>query len=91
LTEIKKAIDNTTTTTTVGTVGSMDVLAMNQTAFEARTHIEQACTAIQNNNTQGALTDLNLAIKSIDNILGNLTSTTTVGANQTSTTATTGR
>jgi hypothetical protein len=79
------------TTTTVGTAGSMNVLAINQTALEARTHIEQACTAIQNNNTQGALTDLNLAIKSIDNILGNLTSTTTAGANQTSTTATTGR
>jgi hypothetical protein len=79
------------TTTTVGTAGSMNVLAINQTALEARTHIEQACTAIQNNNTQGALTDLNLAIKSIDSILGNLTSTTTAGANQTSTTATTGR
>jgi hypothetical protein len=35
--------------------------------------------------------DLNLAIKSIDNILGNLTSTTTAGANQTSATATAGR
>jgi hypothetical protein len=86
------SIGTNDTTTTVGTAGSMNVLAINQTAFEARTHIEQACTAIQNNNTQGALTDLNLAIKSIDNILGNLTSTrTTAGANQTSTTATTGR
>jgi hypothetical protein len=68
------------------------VLALNQTAFHARTHIEEACTAIQNNNTQGALTDLNLAIKSIDNILSNLTlTTTTARANQTSAAATTGR
>jgi hypothetical protein len=86
------SIGTNDTTTTVGTAGSMNVLAINQTAFEARTHIEQACTAIQNNNTQGALMDLNLAIKSIDNILGNLTSTTTTaGANQTSATATAGR
>jgi hypothetical protein len=53
------------------------MLAINQTAFQARTQIEEACTAIQNNDTQGALMDLNLAIKSIDNIVGNLTSTTT--------------
>jgi hypothetical protein len=81
-------------TTTVGTAGSMNVLAINQTAFQARMHVQEACAAIQNNDTQGALTDLNLATKSIDNILSNLTSTTTTtaGANQTSTTdATTGR
>jgi hypothetical protein len=88
------SIGSDDTATTVGTTGSMNVLAINQTAFQARTHVQEACTAIQNNDTQGALTDLNLAIKSIDNILSNLTSTTTTtaGANQTSTTdATTGR
>jgi hypothetical protein len=76
------------TTTMGGSTGSMNVQAINQTALEARTHVQEACTAIQNNDTQGALTDLNLATKSIDNILGNLTSTetTTTGANQTSTT-----
>jgi hypothetical protein len=75
-------------TTTVGTAGSMNVLVINQTAFQARMHVQEACAAIQNNDTQGALTDLNLATKSIDNILSNLTSTTTTtaGANQTSTT-----
>src|SRR5919108_972422 len=75
-------------TTTVGTAGSMNVLVINQTAFQARMHLQEACAAIQNNDTQGALTDLNLATKSIDNILSNLTSTTTTtaGANQTSTT-----
>jgi hypothetical protein len=81
-------------TTTVGTAGSMNVLVINQTAFQARMHVQEACAAIQNNDTQGALTALNLATKSIDNILSNLTSTTTTtaGANQTSTTdATTGR
>jgi hypothetical protein len=76
------------TTTIGGSTGSMNVQAINQTAFEARTHVQEACTAIQNNDTQGALTDLNLATESIDNILGNLTSTkttTTTGSNQTST------
>jgi hypothetical protein len=79
----------TNDTTVGGSTGSMNVQAINQTALEARTHVQEACTAIQNNDTQGALTDLNLATKSIDNILGNLTSTettTTTGANQTSTT-----
>jgi hypothetical protein len=46
------------------------MLAISQTAFQARTQIEEeeAYTAIQSNDTQGALMDLNLAIKSIDNI-----------------------
>ena len=52
------------------------MLAINQTAFQARTQIEQACTAIQNNDTQVALIGLNLAIRSTDNIVGNLTTTT---------------
>ena len=50
------------------------MLAISQTAFQARTQIEEASTALQDNDTQGALMDLNLAIKSIDNIIGNLTS-----------------
>jgi hypothetical protein len=82
------SIGTNDTTTIGGSTGSMNVQAINQTALEARTHVQEACTAIQNNDTQGALTDLNLATKSIDNILGNLTSTettTTTGANQTST------
>jgi hypothetical protein len=53
------------------------MLAINQTAFQARTHIEEAYTAVQDNDTQGALMDLDLAIKSIDDIIGNLTSSTT--------------
>ena len=52
------------------------MLAINQTAYQARTQIEQACTASQNNDTHGALVDLSLAMKSVDNIVGNLTSTT---------------
>jgi hypothetical protein len=39
----------------------------------------EAYTAIQNNDTQGALMDLSPAMKSIDNIVDNLTSTTTAG------------
>ena len=54
------------------------MLAISQTAFQARTQIEEeVCTAIQSNDTQGALMELNLAIKSIDNIIGKLTSRTT--------------
>ena len=53
------------------------MLAINQTAFQARTQIEEACTAVQDNDTQGALMDLDLAIKSVDDIIGNLTSSTT--------------
>ena len=55
------------------------MLAINQTAFQARTQIEEAytATAIQDNDTQGALMDLDLAIKSVDDIIGNLTSSTT--------------
>jgi hypothetical protein len=55
------------------------MLAINQTAFQARTQIEEAYTAVQDNDTQGALMDLDLAIKSIDDIIGNLTSSTTAG------------
>jgi hypothetical protein len=43
----------------------------------SRTQIEEACTAVQDNDTQGDLMDLDLAIKSIDDIIGNLTSSTT--------------
>jgi hypothetical protein len=53
------------------------MLAINQTAFQARTQIEEAYTAVQDNDTQEALMDLDLAIKSIDDIIGNLTSSTT--------------
>ena len=53
------------------------MLAINQTAFQARTQIEEAYTAVQDNDTQGALMDLDLAIKSFDDIIGNLTSSTT--------------
>lgn len=69
-------IDNNTA---VDSAGSANMLSIKQTASQARTQIEEACTAIQNNDTQGAIMDLNIALKSIDNIVGNLTSTTTAG------------
>ena len=51
------------------------MLVISQKAFQARIQIEEeACTAIRSNDTQGALMELNLAIKSTDNIIGNLTS-----------------
>ena len=57
------------------------MLAINQTTFQARTQIEEAYTALQDNDTQGvALMHLDVSIKSIDDIIGNLTaSTTTAG------------
>ena len=70
------------------------MLTINQAAFQARTYVQNACTAVQNNDMQGALMHPDLATKSIDDILSNLTSTTSAsGANRTSTTsgATAGR
>ena len=55
------------------------MLAINQTAFQARTQIEEAYTAVQDNDTRRAINDLGLAIESIDDIIGNLTATTTAG------------
>jgi hypothetical protein len=56
------------------------------TTLEVRMHIEQACIALQNNDTQGALMELNLAL----NALGggstqgnNVTTATTAGGNAT--------
>lgn len=52
------------------------MLAINQTAFQEQ--IEEPHTAIQDNDTQGgALMHLDVSIKSIDDIIGNLTSSTT--------------
>ena len=54
------------------------MLAINQSAFQARTQIEEAYTALKDNDTQGgALMHLEVSIKSIDDIIGNLTSSTT--------------
>ena len=54
------------------------MLAISQTAFQARTQIEEAYTALQDNDTQGgALMRLDVSIKSTDDIIGNLTSSTT--------------
>jgi hypothetical protein len=62
---------------TASTAGSINAPSINQTAFQVRMHIEDACMAIRNNDSTGALKDLDLAIKSIDNsILTKQTSTT---------------
>jgi hypothetical protein len=51
--------------------------ASNKPDSISRTQIEEACTALQDNNTQEALMDLDLAMKPIDDIIGILTSSTT--------------
>jgi hypothetical protein len=53
------------------------MLAISQTPFQARTQIEEACAALQDNDTRRAINDLTLSIKSIDDLLRNLTSSTT--------------
>jgi hypothetical protein len=72
---------NATSSTTGGATGGNQ-----STTSEVRMHIEQACIALQNNDTQGALIELNLAL----NALGggstqgnNVTTATTAGGNAT--------
>ena len=62
---------------TASTSGSINAPSINQTAFQVLMQLEHACMAIRNNDSTGALKDLDRAIKSIDNsILTNQTSTT---------------
>jgi hypothetical protein len=42
--------------------------AGNQSILEVRMHIEQACTAAQNNDIQGVLTNLTLALNALANV-----------------------
>jgi plastocyanin len=56
-----------------GVTGTMDVAAINQSTAPALRYTEQANTAIQNNDTQGASRNLNLALNELENIKGNLT------------------
>ena len=59
------------------------------TTSEVRLHIEEACTALQNNDTQSALMHLNLAINALGGgAEGNMTTTTE--GNATTTGVTTG-
>jgi hypothetical protein len=55
----------------------------NQSTSEARSHIEQACMALQNNDIQGALMELNLALNAL--VSSNVT-TTAGGGNATNAT-----
>jgi hypothetical protein len=51
----------------------MNMGVINQSTAQAIRYAEQANTAIQNNDTQGASRDLNLALNELENIQGNLT------------------
>jgi hypothetical protein len=70
--------DNATSGTAGGAAGKNQ-----STTSEIRMYIEQACISLQNNDTQGALVQLNLAL----NALGG---GSTQGSNTTTTTTTTG-
>ena len=61
------------------TAGGNATGTASQAVSEVRFHIEEACKALQSNDTQGALMHLNFAMMSLDNVQGNLTSTTTAG------------
>lgn len=70
---------NTTTAGSATTTGNATTKAASQAASEARMHIEEACMALKNNDTQAALMHLNLATMSLDNVQGNLTATIRAG------------
>ena len=77
---------NSTTTGNATTMGGGNMTTTanatspaSQAASDTRGHIEEACKALQKNDTQGALMHLNLALTSLDNVQGNLTSTSTAG------------
>ena len=55
----------------------------NQSTSEARSHIEQACMALQNNDIQGALMELDLALNAL---VSSSNVTTTAGGNATNAT-----
>jgi hypothetical protein len=73
--------DNTTTTTTGGTAQGGNATTTTGAAggnqSEVRLHLEEVRTALQNNDIQGALMHLDLALNILDaDTQGNMTSTT---------------
>src|SRR5215212_12043254 len=75
--QVKRGALSTEATTSGNSIsrvtGTMDVAAINQSTAQALRYTEQANTAIQNNDTQGASRNLNLALNELENIKGNLT------------------
>jgi hypothetical protein len=57
----------------------------NQTISEAIMHLQEARTALQNNDTQGAMMELDIALNVLGNATqgGNMTTTTVLGDNAT--------
>jgi hypothetical protein len=60
----------------IGTIIVTAAAGGNQSTSEVRMHIEEACMALQNNDTQGAMMQLNLALIELGGgTQGNMTST----------------
>jgi hypothetical protein len=70
---------NTTAAGSATTSGNATTKAAIQAALEARMHVEEACKALQNNDSRGALMHLGLAITSLDKVQSDLTTTTSAG------------
>jgi hypothetical protein len=78
--------DNATSTTMGGAAQGGNVTAGggNQSTSEVRLHIEEARTALQNNDTQGALMELDLALNALGaGTQGNMTNVTTTAGGAT--------
>jgi plastocyanin len=56
--------------------GGIDAEVINQLTARAMSYAEQANTALQSNDTEGASRNLNFALNELENIQGNLTSST---------------
>jgi hypothetical protein len=65
----------TTSDNRTSSASAMNVTAINQLTAQAITHTEQAYTAMQNNDAQGVLRNLNLALDELESVQGNLTLT----------------
>jgi hypothetical protein len=65
----------TTSDNRTSSASAMNVTAINQLTAQAITHTEQAYTAMQNNDAQGVLRNLNLTLDELESVQGNLTLT----------------
>ena len=74
----------TTSDNSTSSAGAINVTAINQLTAQAITHTEQAYIAMQNNDTQGVFTNLNLALNELETLQGNLTLTASDGSSSSS-------
>jgi hypothetical protein len=65
----------TTSDNRTSSASAINVTAINQLTAQAIIHTEQAYTAMQNNDAQGVLRNLNLTLDELESVQGNLTLT----------------